>query len=339
MTSRRDVLRTGALAAGAAAIGMPALVSRAYAADPIAVVLPLGFQIDFFDTMNAYSGGHFAKYGIDAKVIGANSGVQTLQLVVSGQATYARSAPADIIRAVAAKQPAPIGIGTIFQGCPFRVFSLKSKPVLEPKDFKGKTVGLITLASPTGIYLDVMLSTAGLTPDAVERQPTGGTPGAYEILKSGRVDCFISTNAVQTALKRTNEPVEAWNPFKYLPLPGQVYYAMAETLSTKPDLTVRFLKAAKASIDEILSEPLGPLIKRATKDFEIPGVNDFDLTLAMYQDTIDELLLAQGRDKILINLPESWANGCKALSAAHIVTIDDPTTLYTNRFVDAALKD
>ena len=177
MTSRRDVLRTGALAAGAAAIGMPALVRRAYAAaDPMTVVLPLGFQIDFFDTMNAYPGGHFAKYGIDAKVIGANSGVQTLQLVVSGRATYARSAPADIIRAVAAKQPAPLGIGTIFQGCPFRVFSLKSKPVLEPKDFKGKTVGLITMASPTGILFDVMLSPPASRPTRSSASRPEGRP-------------------------------------------------------------------------------------------------------------------------------------------------------------------
>jgi NitT/TauT family transport system substrate-binding protein len=338
MTTRRDFLRTGALAAGAALAGVPALVTPARAADQISVVLPLGFQIDFFDTMNAYSGGHFAKEGLDCKVIGANSGVQTLQLVASGQATYGRGSPSDMIRAIAANQPAPIGIASIFQGCPFRVFSLQSKPVREPKDFKGKIVGLITLASPTGIYLDVMLASAGLTPSDVERQPTGGTPGAYEILKQGRVDCFISTNSVETALKRTNEPVLVWNPDPYLPLPGQIYYAMAATLQAKPDVTVRFLKAAKASIDEMLAEPLPPLIKRAAKDFDIPGLNDLDLTIAMLNSTINEMLLAEGRDKIMVNIPARWAQGCKALAAAHIVEIGDPTLLYTNRYVDAALK-
>jgi ABC-type nitrate/sulfonate/bicarbonate transport system substrate-binding protein len=261
-----------------------------------------------------------------------------LQLVVSGQGTYGRGAPADIIRAVAAKQAAPLAIASIFQGCPFRVFSLKSKPVLEPKDFKGKTVGLITLASPTGIYLDVMLSQVGLKPGDVERQATGGTPGAYEILKQGRVDCFISTNSVETALKRANEPVEVWNPFKYLPLPGQTYYAMPETLLAKPDLTVRFLKAAMASINEILSEPLPPLIQRAAKDFDIPGASNMDLTVAMYQNTVQDLLRPKDPSRLLLNIPEGWADGCKALAAAHIVAIDEPTVLYTNRFVEAAAK-
>jgi ABC-type nitrate/sulfonate/bicarbonate transport system substrate-binding protein len=123
--------RRALLGAGAALAGFPAFVWRARAADRISVVLPLGFQIDFFDSMNARRGGHFAELGLDTEVIGANTGVQTIQLVASGQATYGRGAPADIIRAVAAKQKAPIAIAiaSIFQGCPFRVFSLTAKPV------------------------------------------------------------------------------------------------------------------------------------------------------------------------------------------------------------------
>ena len=317
-TTRRQFMRDGAVAAGAALIASPAIVSSARAADAITVILPLGFAIDFFDAMNAAAGGHFANFGLDAKVIGANSGVQTVQLVASGQGTFGRGAPADIIRAVAANQNAPIAIASVFQGCPFRVFSLKTKPVLEPKDFAGKTVGLITLASPTGVYLDVMLAKAGLKPSDVERQATGGTPGAIEILKQGRVDCFISTNGVETALAQMHEPVEVWDPGKYLPLPGQTYYAMPDVLKARRDVAVRFLKACKASIDEMLAEPLASLITRAAKMFDIPGANNLDMSVAMVDDTIKNLLLADGRDKILVNLPERWNDGREgARSGAH----------------------
>jgi NitT/TauT family transport system substrate-binding protein len=337
-TTRRQFLRDGAMAASAALVATPAIVSPARAADAITVVLPLGFAIAFFDTMNAAAGGHFANFGLDAKVIGANSGVQTVQLIASGQGTFGRGAPADIIRAFAAHQNAPIAIATVFQGCPFRVFSLKSKPILEPKDFAGKTVGLITLASPTGIYLDVMLSQAGLKPSDVERQPTGGTAGAIEILKQGRVDCFISTTDVEIALARMNEPVEVWDPGKYLPLPGQTYYAMPEILKARHDVAVRFLKACKASIDEMLAQPLASLITRAAKMFDIPEANNLDMAVAIVDNTIKKLLLADGRDKVLVNLPERWDGGVKALVAAHVVDIMDPSVLYTNEFVDAALK-
>jgi len=338
MTTRRTVLKGAAITAGSL-LAMPAIIRPSRAAgEAMSVVTPLGFSIDFFDTMNAYSGGHYAKFGLDAKVIGANTGVQMTQLVVSGQGTFGRGAPPDIVRAVAANQPAPISIATIAQGCNFRVFSLKDKPVREPKDFKGKTVGLITLASPTGIYLDVMLATAGLTPKDVERQPTGGTPGAIEILKKGRVDCFISTVAVEVALQRAHEAVEVMNPDKYLPLPGQCYYAMADTIANRPQVVVSFLKAIHASVEEMLSQPLTPLIRRAAKDFDIPGANDMDMLEAMLKAAINETMLSEGKQNLLRNLPQLWSGGCDALRLAHIVDIKDPGVLYTNKFVDEALK-
>ncbi len=337
MATRRRFLKDAAVAAGAI-IAAPAILRARPATEMISVVTPLGFSIDFFDTMNAYSGGHYAKYGLDAKVIGANTGVQMTQLIVSGQGTFGRGAPPDQIRAVAAKQPAPISISTIAQGCNFRVFSLKSKPVLEPKDFKGKTVGLITMASPTGIYLDVMLAQAGLSKKDVVRQPTGGTPGAMEILKQGRVDCFISTVAVEVALLRAHEPVSVLNPDKYLPLPGQCYYAMSDTLKTRAPVAVAFLKAIRSSVEEMLTTPLEPLVKRAAKDFDIPGVNDIDMTVAMLKAAINETMLSEGKKNLLRNIPRLWADGCAALTKAHIVEVKDPSVLYTNQYVDEALK-
>jgi len=133
VTTRRRFLMA---AAGSATIGLPNLIAASRAGDPISVVLPLGFSIDFFDAMNAYSGGHYARQSLDAKLIGANTGVQMTQLVVSGQGLFGRGAPPDQIRAVAAKQPTPVAIATICQGCNFRVFSLKDRPVTKPEDLK-----------------------------------------------------------------------------------------------------------------------------------------------------------------------------------------------------------
>lgn len=333
MTTRRRFLSNAAVAA----IALPNLISSSRAADPISVVLPLGFSIDFFDAMNAYSGGHYERQGLDAKVIGANTGVQMAQLIVSGQGMFGRGAPPDQIRAVAAKQPAPVAIATICQGCNFRVFSLKDKPVLKPEEMMGKTVGLITMASPTGIYLDVMLAKAGLKPGDVERQATGGTPGAVEILKQGRVDCFISTLAVRVALERANEPVVSWNPETYLPLPGQCYNAMPATMEAKPDLVIRFLKAIIASADEIISGPIAPLVHRAAKDFDIPGSANADTSVAVLEATIREMWLSQGKQNFMRNVPASWEGGVDALRRAGIVDVADPTMLYTNKFIDQAL--
>jgi NitT/TauT family transport system substrate-binding protein len=336
LTTRRNFLGGAGLAA--ASLALPARAARSGTPDPIAVALPLGFSVTFFDSMNAHSGGHYAREGLEAKIIGANTGVQMTQLLVSGQAQFGRGAPPDQIRAVAAGQAAPISIATIGQGCAFRVFSHKDRPVLEPKDFKGKTVGLNTAASPTEIYLDVMLAQAGLARSDVERQVSGGTPAAFEILKQGRVDCFLSTQAVAVALKRRNEPVIIWDPGRYLPLPGQTYLAMADTLQSKPDVTVRFLKAIKASAEEIMRGPTAPLLERASKDFEIPGSADSEMQVAILKAIVEETWLAEGKANFLRNLPRLWDAGLAALRAAKIVDLEDAAPLYTNAFVDQVLK-
>jgi ABC-type nitrate/sulfonate/bicarbonate transport system substrate-binding protein len=336
MPTRRKIL-TGAAAAGAA-LALPPFIAASRAAEPIAIVLPLGFSIDFFDAMNAASGGHYAREGLDAKIIGANTGVQMTQLVVSGQALIGRGSPPDQVRAVAAKLAAPVSIATICQACNFRVFSLKAKPVLEPKDFKGKVIGLITAASPTGIYLDVMLAQAGLAAGDIERQVTGGTPGAVEILKQGRVDCFISTLSVAVALTRANEPVEIWSPDKYLPLPGQTYLAMPETIAEKPDLVLRFLRAIKASALEMMAGPIAPLLDRAAKDFEIPSAADRAGNVAYLETGIREMWLSEGRDNLLLNLKRRWDAGLAALRQAKLVDLTDSSGLYTNKFIDQVMK-
>ncbi|HXQ50158.1 MAG TPA: ABC transporter substrate-binding protein [Stellaceae bacterium] len=336
MTTRRKLLK--GVAATGAALALPPFIATGRAAEQVGIVLPLGFSIDFFDAMNAYSGGHYAREGIDAKIIGANTGVQMTQLVVSGQAVFGRGSPPDQVRAVAAKQAAPLAIASICQGCNFRVFSPKAKPVLVPKDFKGKVVGLITAASPTGIYLDVMLAQAGLSGADVERQVTGGTPGAIEILKQGRVDCFISTLSVKVALERAKEPVEVWNPDKYLPLPGQNYLAMPETIQAKPDLVLRFLRAIKASALEMMAGPIAPLLERAAKDFDIPGVADRDGNVAYLETAITEMWLSEGRENLLLNLPRRWDAGLAALREAKLVDLTDSSVLYTNKFIEQVMK-
>ena len=144
--------------------------------------------------------------------------------------------------------------------------------MLVPKDFKGK-VGRPHHRGLAHRHLSRRDAGAGrpLARADVERQVTGGTPGAIEILKQGRVDCFISTLSVKVALERAKEPVEVWNPDKYLPLPGQNYLAMPDTIQAKPDLVLRFLRAIKASALEMMAGPIGAASGARGQGFRYPG--------------------------------------------------------------------
>jgi NitT/TauT family transport system substrate-binding protein len=337
VTTRRKFLSGTALAAGSAAIGAPSLIGIARAADPMVFSLPLAFVPDFIDVMNAYSGGHFAKQGIDAKLIGANSGAQGMQLMVVGQAQFGRGSALDAIRAATRKSP-PIGIATINQASSFRVISRQDKPILKAEDFKGKTVGIISNGSPTEVFLDLMLAKVGLSKPDAERQAVGGTAGAIEFVKQGRIDCFISSLSVVVALEQAGEKIIYWSTDRYAPMPGNIYMATPEVIAAKPDLVVRCLRSLKASVDELMTRPTGPLFERAAKDFDIPGLQKLDTQVAYLKRVVDEAWLSQGRENLFRNVPSLWASGVGALRSAGIVDIKDPTALYTNRFVDEALK-
>ena len=87
MMKRRSFLKAGA-AAGISVAGFPAIIRAAGAAEPVTIVTPFGFIPDFIEIMNGVSGGHFAKQGIDAKIVGAHGSAQSVQQVVAGQAQY-----------------------------------------------------------------------------------------------------------------------------------------------------------------------------------------------------------------------------------------------------------
>src|SRR5690348_16483588 len=106
MTTRRDFLKTAAIAGGVAA-GFPAVIRQSFAAEPVVVLTGFGFLPNFIEIMNASSGGHFKKAGLDAKVIGAHGTAQEMQEIVAGQAQFGRVGSLDLMQAVS-RQSVPL---------------------------------------------------------------------------------------------------------------------------------------------------------------------------------------------------------------------------------------
>ncbi len=122
--TRRRVL-AGLAASSTAVAGFPAIVR---AAEPVTLITPFGFDADFIDMMNAYSGGHFAREGLDAKILGATGTVQHIQAVIAGQADFGRFSGIDFIRAVAVKEAPLRAVATMRQNSGFTIVSTKEKP-------------------------------------------------------------------------------------------------------------------------------------------------------------------------------------------------------------------
>lgn len=335
-TTRRAFLKTAALASSAAITGLGA--RRASAAEPMVFMTPFGFDLTFFDLLNAYSSGHFAREGLDAKVIGANGTAQAIQQVIAGKAQFMVCSALDVVRAIAVKGAPMKVIGTISQGSVFSVVSLKEKPVRSAEELRGKTIGVLSLGGSTESFVDMLLAKAKIPKSEVRILVAGNSPGEVEFIRQGRLDCFLCTLNVVVALERQDAPIEVWSTDRYTPTPGQSYSAGIDTIEHNPALVLKTLRALKASVEQIIAGPLPPLVQRVAQDFEIPGHGDSDATTAIIEAQVNRLWLKEGRANLMRNVPALFQSVATALHDIGDADIPDPSVIYTNRFIDQVMK-
>lgn len=336
MIDRRKFIKTGTTALAASAFAMPA-IRTAKAATALTFFTPFGFSPDYIEIMNAKSGGHFARAGLDVTVRGAQGTAQAMQQLITGEGQIIRAAPIDQMRLVQTQNLPLVAISTLYQSSNFYLISAKNKPIEKAEDLKGKTIGVVSVAGTTSIYLDIMLKKGGLTKDDVKRETTGNGPGAFQLVKQGRIDGFIATHVATIPLERAGEQITYFSSDKYSPMPNQGYLTTRGFLEKNPDAAVAFIKALKASVEEILTQPPRPIFERAAKDFEIQGIRDMDNILAISKNW-PNLLLSQGRENLLRNVPALWKSGVDELVDVGFLQATDPGVFYTNDVFDKATK-
>lgn len=330
MLNRRSVIKA---AAGSAVLaGFPGIL-RGQARDKLTMMTPFGFIPDFIEMMNAISGGHFAAQGIDATLLGGQGTAVPIQQLIAGQVTFIRLGGVDVIRSVATSKVPMIAIASIYQASSFTMISTREKPIKSAEELKGKTVGVVSVGGTTEVFLDLILSKGGLKKDDVKREITGNSPGALQLVKQGRVDCFIASTQVVIALQRMKEEIETWSTDKYAPMPGQCYATSVALAEKNPDLLKRAMLAMKSSAEEMLNGPIAPIFERAAKDFDIPGIKNPDSLAEVEKVIVEKLWLSEGRENLLRNVPRLWKSGVDALNESGIAKIENPEALYTNRFV------
>jgi ABC-type nitrate/sulfonate/bicarbonate transport system substrate-binding protein len=330
MPTRRAIL------AGLAATALPRAVRAADAPQKLVFMTPFGLSADFIEMENAVSGGHWARQGLEASVVGAPGTSVALAQVISGQAQFGMCSGMDFIRAVATKDAPLIAVGTINQEPAFVLVSLKDKPILKGEDLASKTIGILSLGGTTETYVDLIAGRSGVKKSDVNIVVAGNSPGEIELIRDGRIDCFLCTYTTLFELKRQNAPIEAWGVDRYAPSPGQVYWTHRDLVAKRPDYVQRVMRGLKGSIDEIIAGPIVPILERAAKDFDNPGMKDPQRLADLITDVARTFWLGEGKENLLRNLPRRYQAAADALREVGIADIKDPTIFYTNQFIDGA---
>lgn len=326
--------RSFLVSAGALAV-TPAL---AQTRESFTFCTPFGFIADFLEIMNAHTGGHWRDQGLDSKVVGAQGTSPAIQQLTAGQAQMIRAASIDFMRAVAQQNLPLIAVSTIYQGSTFYMISPEDKPIRSAQEMKGKTIGIVSVGGTTDLFIDLMLTKVGLDKGVVKKEVVGNNPGALQFVRQGRIDAFIASTGVVEALHSAKEKIVTFSTDKYAPMPSQCYVTTREVAQKRPELIVRALRGLKASVDQVIAGPIGPLIARATKDFDVPGSRNLD-ALERNMNAAKALYFSQGRENLMRNVPKLWRDGADVLAKAGLGDVTKIVdTLYTNQYIDQALK-
>ncbi len=327
--------RRGFLAAGAALAALPARAAPAVT-PMVTIVTPFGFIVDFLEMMNAQTGGHLKAAGLDARLLGAGGAAAAVQQLAAGRCQFTRGAAIDIMKAVSAQPDlALVSVATIFQGSTFDVISASAKPIATAEDFRGKRIGVVSIGGTTENFLDLMLHKAGIPKEQVPREVVGNNPGSFALVRQGRIDGFIATSNVVEVLHQENAPILAWSTDRYAKMPSQSYFTTQAVIDKQPEIVLAFVKAMKASADEMVRGPLEPILDRAAAVFDIPGIRDKPGLVRTVTGDID-LWMTEGPANLMRNVPVLWQSARDSLAEAGLATIPDVTKLYTNRFIDEA---
>jgi NitT/TauT family transport system substrate-binding protein len=233
--NRRKMLLGGAALAGGAFLDF-----GAFSATRPLVNLQLGWILggNQVGEVCAKALGYYGEEGIDLAIQPGGPNIDGVAVVASGryEAGQVSSSPSLML---AASQDIPVvcfGVGA--QEHPYTFFSLPRAPVRKPADMAGKKVGI----QATGvILLKALLAKNNVPLKDVEIVPIGADMAP---LLTGQVDVVTGWLTNTTALKVLGPDridLRLWD--SGVRLYGLPYYATSETLKTKSDMLVKFMRA------------------------------------------------------------------------------------------------
>jgi NitT/TauT family transport system substrate-binding protein len=322
--SRRRFLAGSVAVAGAALL--PA--AKAQQLRKINFITPFGYLIGFAPTFNAQAGGHFAKQGLDVTMLPGKGSAVAVQQVIAGRATYGRGDPLAVAKAISEGAPI-ISFATIEHLSPMMVYSSPAKPIKTPRDMVGKTIGIAAKGSASDNVMDMMFAMAGIPLDAARREPVGNSAGGWGLIQQGRIDAHIVSLGTTTILREQGEKILEWNVSQFIPMPGQAYFALRDTVAKEPDVLLRALRAEKASILELKSGDGRMLVERMAKLWEIDGARDVKATIVAMRDE-EHLWWQDDTRKLLQNDAASWKSMVEAMLKAGLLKSGTPEQFYTN---------
>jgi NitT/TauT family transport system substrate-binding protein len=186
---RRLLISTAVLLLGALLV--PAVAPEAQDRPRVRYVRPFPPDVSIAWYYVALDRGYFREAGIDTDVVvGTLGSGGALQQVITGAGEFA-SGPPDAMLNASAQGEALVGFWQWIKGGIFGIQARRDRGIARIEDLKGKTIGVLGMASATRYAPLMMLARAGLKESDVNMVVLGGGGAAYgPALARGQVDAL-----------------------------------------------------------------------------------------------------------------------------------------------------
>ncbi len=146
--------------------------------------------------------GFFKNRGVAADFFTTAGSAAVLQLIATNQAQLGHCGMQELM-ATKIKNPT-LPVKAVFLqevGAGYEIVVPTSSPIKEIAEFKGKKIGVISLASGSVPFIKSMLRTAKVEPESVDLLPVGVGAQALAALRTGRVDALSLFRGSHAALE------------------------------------------------------------------------------------------------------------------------------------------
>jgi NitT/TauT family transport system substrate-binding protein len=296
---------------------------------------PFQHIIAHIDVYVAMEKGWFEEQGLLIKPVGGTGTAASVSQVAAKQALYGKAASIITVPQIADQNVPLLSVGQVDQRSQYSVASLPERPLKHPRDWQGKSIGVISRGGTTELLLDAMSIMTGLDPNNVNKKVTGADAGSYEFLRRGEVDGFITFSGSETAFRVMGINLHYLNTDEFARVPGDAYIVLRETAEKDGQAVLGFLRAVKRAYEWLQDKNNHDEAIRIMGKWNPVEVEDRKLALAKIEAQV-KLATPDPGGKLLRADPQAWEDGVRVMARAGIIKHQNlkATDCYTNRFVD-----
>lgn len=251
--------------------------------------------------------GWFAEKNIEFQFIPGSGSSDAIKNILSGQADIAFADPLSIYAALAQGEKLRI-VYNIYPQNVFNLVSLAGSEIMEPKDLKGKTIGVYSFASGTYHHLLVLLQEAGLSEQDVTIVETGLLN--FAPLLQGQVDVTAATDTGLADAKLNGiGDVHVMEVKDYLNIPSDLFVVTEDVFSQRRDELQRFLEVYEKSVQWMIDHP--EEAAAIAKEHAIDGMDEarnLEIIKLRNKSAVDEWTEQNGLGALNIELLQQGAD-------------------------------